>query len=73
MSNIRFLIDNLSGVENLDDVKQVLNKLKEVLRYLEKKQAQTNTTITSVPGTLDHGLLAGLADDDHPQYLLLDP
>ena len=30
------------------------------------------TTISGVHSSIDHGLISGLADDDHPQYILVD-
>ena len=31
-----------------------------------------DTQIPDVPGISDHSLMAGLANDDHPQYVLAD-
>lgn len=33
---------------------------------------QGETGASGLPGTTDHGLLTGLEDDDHPQYILVD-
>lgn len=35
-------------------------------------QVGNDVAIAANPAGIDHGLLAGLVDDDHPQYLLID-
>ena len=32
----------------------------------------TTTTLTTLLASTDHGVFSGLADDDHPQYILVD-
>lgn len=51
---------------------------KTPVRIIDNRKANRATTISGVTltapatGVSDHGLLLGLADDDHPQYLLAD-
>jgi hypothetical protein len=59
-----------SGLEDIgylesnefDTVRQYVGPIKRLIRFLDG-------AILSGGGVVDHGLLAGLTDDDHPQYL----
>jgi len=44
----------------------------ELRLFDEKHSATLSELLASGPGVTDHGLLTGLSDDDHDQYLLAD-
>ncbi len=43
----------------------------DILQYNLSTSKWKNETTAAIAATLDHGLLAGLADDDHTQYILV--
>ncbi len=59
-------------IDELDDVEIGTLSDNDLLQFDDATGLWKNETVAEVAGTIDHGLLLGLADDDHTQYLLID-
>ena len=65
-------LDNPSVLRDLIQKQDVqLHELSAAVKLLGLGRVPTATNTTVGGGVTDHGLLTGLADDDHTQYLLL--
>ena len=67
MKNLRYLIENLSAVQTIEDVKQVLKRIRDALVQFDQQQQITNVTVTeqldSITGDIPDPSTLYLMDD----------
>jgi len=67
VKNLRYLIENLSAVQTIEDVKQVLKRIRDALVQFDQQQQITNVTVTeqldSITGDIPDPSTLYLMDD----------
>ena len=78
MKQLKFLVDNLSAIETIEDVKQVLRKLKTALEQFQMSQQAANTTVNTQLSNISETLgtpievTLSLATDDGMLFIATD-